>query len=395
MGKAIATGKGRRWLQSGHPWLYSDDIARAEGTSGELVPVHGPGDEVLGWGLFSNASRIAVRMVTYRESQPDRAFWAGLVQTAVARRARLGLLGEGRACRLIAGDSEHLPGLIVDRYGDVLVLQSGCQGSDRMRDFLLELLLEALPFEVRSVLDRSDSAVRRFEELEPRVEWLRGHPVEQVLAYEDDLVFEVDVIGGHKTGHYLDQRENRRLCAGFAQGARVLDAFSYDGLFGIRCAMAGAREVLCIDQNAAAGERLMRNAERNGVANRVRFQKANAMHELRNLEQAGERFDVVICDPPAFARNRREAQGAARGYREVNLRAMKLLEPVGRLVSASCSYNVSRDEFEGHLRDAAQDAGRDAWLTEMRGAAADHPVLLALPESSYLKCAFLEVGERA
>lgn len=404
MGKVMTTGKGRRWLRGGHPWLYSDDIAAAEGTAGELVPIFGPNDEALGWGLFSNASRIAVRRVTTRPEQPDRTFWAGLVKAAIERRARLGWLTERGACRLIGGDAEHLPGLVVDRYGDVLVMQSGCQGSDRMRDFLLELILEAVPFEVRAVLDRSDSGVRRFEDLEPRVEWLKGAPAEgqagePVIVEEDDLSYEVDVLGGHKTGHYLDQRDNRRRAAELtaARGgqARVLDAFSYDGLFGIRCALAGAREVVCLDQNAAAGERLMRNAERNGVADRVRFVKANAMTELRALEQAGERFDLVVCDPPAFARNRREAAGAARGYREVNLRAMRLLVREGVLVSASCSYNVSREEFIGHLEHASRDAGRDAWLIDVRSAAADHPVLLGLPESSYLKCAFLGVSDRS
>ena len=399
MGKVIASGKGRKWLLRGHPWLYSDDVAAAEGTPGELVPVHGPNDEPLGWGLFSNASRIAVRLVTRRRDQPDRAFWQDLVERAVERRRSLGGLEEGAACRLLGGDAEHLPGFVVDRYADTLVVQSGCQGSDRMRDFLLELLAEALPFEPRAVLDRSDSAVRRFEDLEPRVEWLRGGPPaggesEPVLVREGDLTYEVDVTAGHKTGHYLDQRDNRRLAAEGADGARVLDAFSYDGLFGIRCALAGAREVVCVDQNQSAGERLVRNAERNGVGDRVRFVRANAMQELRRLEGEGERFDLVVCDPPAFARNRREAQGAARGYRELNLRAMKLIDPSGRLVTASCSYNVSREAFLGFLAEAARDAGRDAWLTEVRGAAADHPVLLSLPESGYLKCAFLDVGVR-
>ncbi|MEO0651521.1 MAG: class I SAM-dependent rRNA methyltransferase [Planctomycetota bacterium] len=386
------SGKGRRWLQGGHPWLYADDIAAGQAQPGELVPVFDPNDHPLGWGLFSSASRIAVRMATRSAEQPNRAFWAERIQRAVARRERDGLLEPGRACRLLGGDAERLPGFVVDRYAGLLVVQSGCQGSDRMRDFLLELLVEALPFEPEAILDRSDTAVRRFESLEPRVEWLSGGPLEEVEVTDDDgLVFAVDPVGGHKTGHYLDQRENRRRAAEQSKGRTVLDVFSYDGLFGIQAARAGATSVLCLDQSAPAGERMARNAERNGVADRVRFEKANAMRDLRARAEAGERYGTVIVDPPAFARNKREAEGAARGYRELNLRALGLVESGGTLVSASCSYNVSSAEFVAYLSQAARDAGRDVYLEALHGAPADHPVLLGLPESSYLKCAFLRV----
>jgi 23S rRNA (cytosine1962-C5)-methyltransferase len=256
-------------------------------------------------------------------------------------------------------------------------------------------LLEALPERPRAVLDRSDASVRKLEALEPRVEWLAGEPVEPVEVVEaatadaPALVYEVDVLEGHKTGAYLDQRENRGSAARFASGLDVLDAFSYDGLFGIRAALAGARSVLCIDQAQAAGERLLRNAERNGVSERVRFERANAMHDLRDRASSGERYGLVIVDPPAFARNRREAEGAARGYRELNRRAIALVQPGGVLVSASCSYNVQREEFVDHLAAAAGLEGREARMFDFTGAAPDHPVRPDLPESSYLKCAFL------
>lgn len=392
MGKLITTGKGRRWLQSGHPWLYADDVAEGRAEPGELVPVFGPNEVPLGWGLYSNASRIALRLVSRSPEQPDRAFWANRIDRAVSWRERLGMLSADGACRLLHGDAEHVPGLVVDRYADTLVLQSGCQGSDRMRDFLLGLLLERLPSGVRHVLDRSDSSVRRLDGLEPRVEWLRGGPREGLIVTEPGgLSYEVDVLAGHKTGHYLDQSDNRRMAAEYAAGQRVLDAFSYDGLFGLRCALAGAEEVLCLDQAAAAGERLLRNAERNGVADKVRFERVNVMHDLRDRAQRNESFGLVIVDPPAFARNRREAEGAARGYRELNLRAMKLLQGGGFLVSASCSYNVSRAEFEGYLAAAASDARVEAQLVRSAGASADHPVALGLPESEYLKCALLRI----
>lgn len=402
MSKAILTGKGRRWVERGHPWVYSDDIAAAEGTPGELVPVSDPNENPLGWALFSNSSRIALRFVTRLPEQPTRAFWKGRLQRALRLRERAGLLAPAGACRLVHGDSDGLPGWVVDRYADVLVMQCSTQGADRMRDFLLELLTEVLvehdeALRPSSVLDRSDVSIRRLEDLPERVEWLTGEPRGEVLVREPDpdggpeLAYEVDVLEGHKTGHYLDQSVNRRLAARQLEGARVLDAFSYDGLFGVRAALAGASEVLCLDQSAGAGERVLRNAERNGVAERVGFERANAMKDLKRREYAKESWDVVIVDPPAFARNKREAEGAARGYRELNRRAAALVAPGGRLVSASCSFNVSQADFLKYLGQACLDARRGAWISEVRGAAQDHPVHVHLPESGYLKCAFLEM----
>ena len=398
MGRITLTGRGRRWILGGHPWVWADDIAEGEGEAGELLPVFDPNDNPLGWGLFSSASKIAVRLVTRAADQPNRAFWLERVQRAVGARERLGLLDPAGACRLVAGDAEGLPGLGVDRYADVLVLQSGCQGSDRMRDFLVELLLEAMPFPPRAVLDRSTTSVRRLEDLEPRVEWLRGEVdggvVEVVEAERHGharLVYEVSVTEGQKTGHYLDQAENRRRAARHVAGGTVLDAFSYDGLFGIRAALAGASSVVCLDQSAVAGERAVRNAERNGVSDRVRFERDDAMRALKRRSAAGERLALVIVDPPAFARNRREVAGAARGYRELNRRAMSLVAEGGVLVSASCSYNVKQEAFLEYLGQASLACGREARLLEFAGAAPDHPTSLLLPESSYLKCAFLRL----
>ena len=391
MGRVIVTGKGRRWVGRGHPWVYSDDVAGAEGTPGELVPVFDPNENPLGWGLFSTHSRITVRLVTRSAEQPNRAFWSARVREAIDHRRRLGLLAPRGACRLIAGDADGLPGLVVDRYGDALVLQSGGQGSDRMRDFLLELVREELDVEVATVLDRSDTSVRRLEGLEPRVEWLEGERGEPVLVEEEGLTYEIDLVGGHKTGHYLDQRANRIEAAELVtdvEGARVLDAFSYDGLFGIRAALAGAASVVCLDQSATVGERVARNAERNGVADRVRFEKENAMRDLRRRAAEGERYDLVVVDPPAFARNRKEAEGAERGYRELNRRAAELVAPGGVLVTASCSHAIRSADFVRFVSRAVFDAGREARLLGVRGASPDHPVRLALPETDYLCCVF-------
>ncbi|MBK8180729.1 MAG: class I SAM-dependent rRNA methyltransferase [Planctomycetes bacterium] len=388
-----ANARGRRWLQGGHPWLFLNDIAAGDPTAalhGGLVRVEGPSGECLGQGLFSRASKIRVRLVTRGELPVDRDFWRERVARAVGVRARLGLLDPRGACRLLGGDAEGFPGFVADRYGDVLVVQSGTAGGDRLRDLWVEALLEALPW-VGRVLDRSDSSVRRLEQLEPRVELLRGAIDGPVEVREGDLLYEVDVRAGHKTGHYLDQRDNRARAALFARGVRCLDVFSYDGLFGVRAALAGATSVLCLDQAPAAGQRALANAVKNGVGDRVSFERVDAMGDLRQRVRRGERYGLVVLDPPAFARNRRELEGALRGYRELNLRGMELLEPGGMLVTASCSHAMGEAEFVHCLREAAAGAGRSAYLVEMRGAAADHPALLTLPESSYLKCAFVRV----
>ncbi len=391
MGQVTLSGKGRRWVLGGHPWIYRDDIAGGEAEPGELLHVEDPNGNSIGWGLFSASSKIAVRLVTSDKAQPKREFWVERVGRAIKAREAMGYLNPEGACRLIAGDADRLPGWIVDLYGRTAVVQSSIQATDRMRDFLVELLEEALPFELETIVDRSDSSVRRFEDLDTRVETLKGEVRDSLVVSEVGLEYEVDVLGGHKTGHYLDQRVNRIRAADLNRGGRVLDAFSYDGLFGIRAALAGASEVICLDQSSSAGERLLRNAERNGVAAKVKFEKVNCMQELRNRLEAGETYDLVVVDPPAFARNRREIKGAERGYVEVNRRAMGLVNPGGLLVSASCSYNVRQPDFVQFLGSASRLAARDVWLEEMRGAAPDHPALLALPESNYLKCAFLRV----
>lgn len=386
------SGKGRRWLERGHPWVYRDDLQR--GTRGDVEPgalvhVRDAKGEHIGWGLASPASRIAARLVSREAEPPGDDFWKQRVQQALARRERLGYLDPEGACRLIAGDAEGFPGWVADRYRDVLVVQSGTAAADVWRDAWVSELRASLPFEVNVVLDRSDAAVRRYENLPERVEYLHGEACGPVPVREGDLIYEVDVERGHKTGHYLDQRENRIAATADCEGSRVLDAFSYDGLFGIRAALGGAREVLCLDQSADAGERVLRNAERNGVANRVRFEKVDCMQDLRARAQNGESFDLIGCDPPPFARNRREAQGAERGYVELNRRALELLNPEGLLVTSSCSYNVRTQDFVHYLSRASNLAARPTYLEQVCGAAPDHPVLLTLPESSYLKCAFV------
>ena len=391
-GRVRLTGRGRkRWLR-GHPWIYADDLSEVEAERGALVAVEDPHGTVVAYGAYSADARLALRLFARAADAPDdgdwRAHWRGVLTRALAVREAAGLADAAGAARVLFGDSEGWPGLVVDRYADVLVLQCGTQFADRTRDLALELLDELLPH-ARVAVDRSDASVRRLEGLERRVEVVRGELPAELIVREDALAYEVDVLGGHKTGHYLDQRANRVRFARRCAGRRVLDAFCYDGLFGVRAALAGASEVVCVDQSAEALARLARNAERNGVAGRVRGERADVMKDLRARHAAGERFGAISLDPPPFARSRAEAAGAERGYREVNSRALRLLEPGGCLASASCSHAIRPEVWVEFLSQAARDAGRPVWLEELCGADVDHPVLLGLPESAYLKCAFL------
>jgi len=392
MSSVRVTGKARRWLASGHPWVYRDDVAESEAEPGDVVSVRDPQGAVIGHALFSAHSRIALRFLTRSAEEPDAAFFDARVKRAVAARGRAGLLDRDGACRLIAGDADLLPGFVLDRYAQVLVVQSGTLASDRLRDALVASARAALPFHVECVYDKSNTSARKLEGLEQRVEVVDGTLPAEVIVHEDGLKYSVDVVKGHKTGHYLDQRDNRQRAARGAQGADVLDAFCYDGLFGIRAALAGAKHVTCLDQSKEALERAAANARLNGVEDRMTFERANCMVEMRARAESGARHDVVVVDPPAFAKSRREVEGAERGYVEMNKRAFALVKPGGLLVSASCSFNVRAADFKSYLARAAHQAGRDAWLESMAGAAPDHPVLLTLPETDYLKCAFVRVG---
>lgn len=394
-GNVRATGRGRRWLENGHPWLYANDVESEAAAPGALVRVEAPDGRVLGHGLFSGGSKIRVRLVSRGTHEPDETFWRERAARAVAHRRRHGFLAPRGACRLVAGDADGFPGWIVDRYADALVVQSGTLAADRRRDAWLALLEHELDCPITTVLDRSESAVRRFEGLPARTETLRGTPPEALEIEEPGLRYTVDLVGGHKTGHYLDQRDNRMLAAQSARDARVLDVFSYDGLFGVRAALAGARSVLCLDQSEAALERAKENAARNGVAHLVATERVDALRDLRERAKGAARYELLIVDPPAFAKNKNELAGAERGYRELNVRAFKLLEPGGLLVSASCSHAVKPELYLEWLARAASDAGRAVWLEAFAGASLDHPHLVTLPESAYLKCAFLRVAGAA
>lgn len=380
------TPKGARWRKTRHPWVYRDDLRGvSESLAGQVVRVKAPDGTPVGQAFCNPRSKITLRWLTDDPDCPvDRGFWAERLQAAMDLRHRV--VKDSNAYRLIHSEADGFPGLIVDRYGEVLVVQSLSLGLEQVLPTLLDLLAERLRPE--AVVACNDSPVRRLEGLTVEKKLLSGKLPARIEVTEGERRYRVDVMEGHKTGAYLDQRENRLWARAFARG-RVLDAFAYQGGFTLQMAGA-AREVLAVEDSAAALERLKENLEMNGITH-VRAERGNAFDRLRELEKSGERFDLVILDPPAFAKNRGEIRDAWRGYREINLRALRILNPAGTLITCSCSHLVSEEIFTEILREAAADSQRTVRFIESRTQSRDHPVLLTHPESKYLKCVALEV----
>jgi len=381
------TPKGQRWYRSGHPWVYRDDLKSAlPSLSGQIVRVKSSNGQLLGQAFYNAASKIALRRLTDDPGEPiDRAFWERRLLCALELRKRL--VSDSSAYRLISSEADGFPGLIVDRYDSVLVLQSLSLGIDRILPLIVELLSERL--QPQAFVARNDSSVRTLEGLPLEKRLLAGSRPDRTEVREGDRRYLVDVWEGHKTGAYLDQRENRLLSRRFSKG-RVLDAFAYQGAFSLQVA-AQADEVLAIEDSESVLMGFKENLNLNRITN-VQVERDNAFDRLRALDRAGEKFDLVILDPPAFARNKNEVPDAHRGYREINLRALKLLKPGGILISCSCSYNVSDEIFLAILQEASRDAKRPVHLLEIRTQSKDHPILLTHPESKYLKCLILEAA---
>lgn len=376
---AVLGKRGEARVLHGHPWIFRSDVQRLEGAlPGAVVRLEGPFGRPLGFGQYSSASEIRLRVVERGERlSPD--WMRERLQRAIAWREQVAPGAE--ACRLVHGEGDGLPALVVDRYRDVLVVQTLSQGMDAARPELVRHLKDLLA--PRGILARNDPRVRTLEGLPQEVALLDGVVPETLEVREGGVTYEVDPWKGQKTGLFLDQRENHLQAAAYAKG-RVLDGFSYNGGFALQVARQ-AKEVLAVDVSTEAVQRIQRNAERNGIAN-VTVKDANVFDLLRALDDAGERFDTVILDPPAFAKSRDAAAKAKRGYKEINLRALKILSPGGTLITCSCSYHVHEPEFEQVIEHAAYDAGVTVTLVEKRRQARDHPILLAVPETYYLKC---------
>jgi 23S rRNA (cytosine1962-C5)-methyltransferase len=382
MSVVTITHRGEERVRSGHPWIYKSDIAKTDASGGDTVRVLGTRGRTVGQALYSDRSEITLRLLTRGVGAVDRTLWRSRLDQAIRFRESLGI--DATAYRLVHGEADLLPSLIVDRYGDYLVMQALSQGVDRLLPDFAQLLIELV--QPAGILARNDPRVRLLEGLEQRVDVLHGTVPDQIEIRVGSVSYLVDPYRGQKTGLFLDQRENRIAAAGYARG-RALDAFSYNGGFALALAPR-CDEVTAIDISEEAVARIRMNAERNGLAN-VQARTMNVFDELRELERRGEHFDTIVLDPPAFAKNRASVRKALSGYKEINLRALKLLAPGGFLVTCSCSYNVSEGDFADVLASAAVDAHADVAVVEKRMQGRDHPVLMTVPETYYLKCFIL------
>jgi 23S rRNA (cytosine1962-C5)-methyltransferase len=374
--------RGEDRVRAGHPWIYRSDVTAADAAAGDLVEVRGARDRVIAHALYSDRSEITLRLVSTGSAPPPASFLRDRLNAAIDYRASLGL--DATAYRLVHGEADRLPSLIVDRYGDHLVLQTLSQGIDRRAGEIAEILGEIL--HPAGILARNDPRVRLLEGLEQTVEILAGSVPARIEVREGAVRYDVDPWRGQKTGLFLDQRENREAALRYARG-RLLDAFSYNGGFALALAPK-CTAVLAVDISEDAVSRIRENATRNGLRN-VEARAMNVFDELRELERVGARFDTIVLDPPAFAKNKAAVKKAMSGYKEINLRALKLLEPGGFLVTCSCSYNVSEGMFLDVVSEAAADAHAAVTLVEKRTQGRDHPVLLSVPETYYLKCLIL------
>jgi 23S rRNA (cytosine1962-C5)-methyltransferase len=377
--------KGAQRVASGHPWIFTSDVTHREGASpGDAVEVLDPKGRSLGVAHFSAASQITLRMLSAKKEPIDKAFFERRIDAAIAFRERV--VRDSDAYRVVSSEGDLLPGLIVDRYGDWLTVQLVTQGMDQARELVMEVLKERLL--PKGIVLRNDVAVRKLENLPQGTEVVLGDDPSRVAVRMNGLEWIVDLVGGQKTGIYLDQRENYLAAARFARG-RALDCFTSTGGFAMHLAKT-CDEVLGIDSSEAAIASATTTAERNGLTN-VRFEEADVFDRLAGLEAQRRRFETIVVDPPAFAKSRAQVEGAARGYKELNLRALKLLEPGGVLVTCSCSHHFSEAALLEIVAEAALDARKTLRVLERRTQASDHPILLTVPETLYLKCLIFEV----
>ena len=378
------TSRGIERLADGHPWVYRSDVVTSDGVEPGVVGVVDKKNHFCGQALYSNLSQIALRFLT-RDARPiDSVFFTERIRLATAFRQQV---APGvQAYRLVASEGDLLPSLIIDRYGDCLVLQTLSQGMDRLKFTVVEILQEE--FSPRAILERNDAAVRALEGLPEQSGVLAGEDVREVVVEENGVKMCVDLRRGQKTGAYLDQRENHAAAANYAHG-RALDCFAYSGGFALALAPR-CESVLGVESSAEA----LRQAERSQLLNaftNLEWKEANCFDFLKAADQEKQRFDTVVLDPPAFARQKSSLESALRGYKELNLRAMKILNPGGYLVTCSCSFHVSEAALLEVIANAALDAHRTVVIVERRTQARDHPILLTVPETHYLKCFILRV----
>lgn len=372
-------------VRGGHPWLYASEIERVEGESAAgVAEVYSAKGTFLARALYNPASQIALRILTTHDEPIDADFFARRVRTAWAYRQRF---CDVNSCRAIYAEADFLPGLVVDKFGGVLVVQVLSLGMELWKRELTDILVEVIRPE--GIYERNDVPVRRLEGMQEATGLLYGDVPDRVPMVENGIVYAVDVKHGQKTGFFLDQKENRAAIAPLCPGARVIDMFCHNGSFALNAAKYGAREVTGVDISEEALAVARDNARANGLD--ANFEAHNCFDLLRALSDRGEKYDLVILDPPAFTKTRQMTERALRGYKEINLRGMKLVPDGGFLVSCSCSQHVDDAAFTAMLNEAARDAKKKLRMVEFRTQAKDHPILPASPETKYLKCAILQV----
>lgn len=385
MKTVVVTRRGADRIRSGHLWVYRSDVTSTqEALGGSLVRVRDLHGNFLAQALYSDASEISLRVLTLNNETIDADWWQERIREAASRRRTISV--QANAYRLVYTEGDLLPSLIVDRYDDVLVLQTLSQGTEAIKSMLVELLVSE--FQPRAIVERNDVRVRELEGLETVAGALYGDAPAVLEVRQHGIKFLVAPLGGQKTGAFLDQRENRVAASTLAHG-RALDCFSFTGGFALHLARV-CDQVIGIDLSREAISTARSNVDLNGITN-IEFREDNVFDALREYETRGERFDTIILDPPAFAKNRASLAAARRGYKEINLRAIKLLNPGGVLVTCTCSYHVSEALFLELIAEAAIDAHRRVQIIEKRMQASDHPVLLTVPETYYLKCVIARV----
>lgn len=376
-------------IRQGHPWVYDNQVLRFEGRPqpGGIVQVFDVKKGPLGQGFFNPRSKIRVRMLTKDLDEPiDAAFFRRKIEAAWQFRQRM---GQPESCRVVFGEADGLPALVVDKFGDIVVLQTMALGMDRFKAEIVQALREVL--DPRGIYERNDVPVREKEGLDQVTGFIGEEFDTELIIKENGLRFAVDIATGQKTGHFMDQRLNHAALESFANGMRVLDCFTHTGGFALHAGKYGAREVVGLDISEEAIVSAKKNAKLNNLETVCDFKPANVFDYLAGEGRATGRWDVVVLDPPAFAKSRGALDGAVRGYKEINLRAMKLLPPGGFLVTCSCSQHMVPELFRNTITDAARDAHRELREVYSGGQPPDHPIHWSIPETHYLKCLVLQV----
>ena len=383
----LKPGKEKR-VFSRHPWIFRSDIDHTEGSlqPGDVAEVRNCRGKFLAKAFYNPNSQIALRILTYRNEPVDRDFIIRRVHEAIEYRRTFADL---ESCRLIFAESDRLPALIADAFGDVVVIQCLALGMEQYKKDIVDALVEEV--HPRGIWERNDVPVRRLEGLEMTTGLLYGEVPDLVEITENGVRFLVDVKEGQKTGFFLDQKENRAAIAPFVRGKRVLDCFTHTGSFALHAGFYGAAEVTGVDISAYACQFAEKNAKLNGLENRVRFVEANAFDYLAEKSRSGDHYDVIILDPPAFTKSKSTLENAMRGYKEINLRAMKMIVPGGFLITCSCSQHVLPDQFREMVLEAANDARVQLRQIEFRSQGKDHPILPSAQETEYLKCGIYQV----